>query len=547
MRKKILFLFVLCFGIAHAQNDYLNYQNLTKNLKELDAKSKYCTVKYIGTSSNGKETWLLTLSESSTPKPALLITAGLDGKYRAGTQITLKMIENLLNSDKLPKILEDKTLYFVPSVNPDAIDAAFTNIKMEKSGNGTKTDDDRDGKIGEDAFEDLNKDGLITQLRFEDVTGSLIESPEDPRVLIKADPTKNQVGKYVLISEGIDTDKDGMFNEDFSEGVNIDKNFTYDYPAFEKGAGAYAASEPETRALLDFLFLNQNIYGVLTLGMHNNLSETPKYDSKLTSSRIIKGWLEKDIKAAEQVSKLYTQKASIKDGPKMPMTKGNFAQTAYFHAGRFSFSTPGWWVPKVEVKKDSLDSKAEKQKEKEKEEVNLEVSFLKWADSQNIKSAFVDWSVIEHPDFPNQNVKVGGFAPYALNNPPVNFLEETAIKHGLFVEELLAAMPKIETNVPEIKKINDNLYRITIKVVNKGLLPTYTEIGDKIRFVSKMKTEIVLQKNQSMVSGRKYFIRKSMQADESEEYSWLISGTGKVIITTGCATAGFKEVSVDLK
>lgn len=547
MRKKILFLFVLCFGIAHAQNDYLNYQNLTKNLKELDAKSKYCTVKSIGTSSGGKEIWLLTFSESSTPKPALLITAGLDGKYRAGTQITLKMIDNLLNNNKLSDILKEKTIYFVPAVNPDATDAAFANVKREKSGNDTKTDDDRDGKIGEDAFEDLNKDGLITQLRIEDVTGSLIESPEDSRVLIKADPTKNQVGKYVLISEGIDTDKDGIFNEDFSEGVNIDKNFTYDYPAFEKGAGVCVASEPETRALLDFLYLNQNIYGVLTFGMHNNLSETPKYDSKLSSSRIIKGWLEKDIKAAEQVSKLYTQKAAIKDGPKMPMTKGNFAQTAYFHAGRFSFSTPGWWVPKIEVKKDSLDSKAEKQKEKEKEEVNLEVSFLKWANSQNIKSAFVDWSVIKHPDFPNQNVEVGGFAPYALNNPPVNFLEETAIKHGLFVEELLTAMPKIETNVPEIKKINDNLYRITIKVANKGLLPTYTEIGDRIRFVSKMKTEIVLQKNQSMVSGRKYFIRKSMQADESEEYSWLISGTGKVTITTGCATAGFKEVSVDLK
>jgi chemotaxis protein CheY-P-specific phosphatase CheC len=33
-----------------------------------------------------------------------------------------------LNSDKLSNILEEKTIYFVPSVNPDAIDAAF-NIK----------------------------------------------------------------------------------------------------------------------------------------------------------------------------------------------------------------------------------------------------------------------------------------------------------------------------------------------------------------------------------------------------------------------------------
>ena len=545
MRKKILFLFVLCFGITHAQNGYLNYQNLTKNLKALDAKSNYCTVKSIGKSSGGKEIWLVTLSESTAPKPALLITAGLDGKSRTGTQIALKMIENLLNSDKLSNILEEKTIYFVPSVNPDAIDAAVANIKMEKRGNDTETDDDRDGRIGEDPFEDLNKDGLITQIRVEDITGSYIESSEDSRVLIKADPVKNQVGKYILISEGIDNDKDGMFNEDFSEGVNIDKNFTYDYPVFEKGAGVYVASESETRALLDFLYLNQNIYGVLTFGMHNNLSETPKYDSKLAGSRIIKGWLEKDIKVAEQVSKLYTQKAAIKDGPKMPMTKGNFAQTAYFHAGRFSFSTPGWWIPKVEVKKDSLDSKLEKPKDKE--EVNSEVSFLKWADSQNIKSVFVNWSVIKHPDFPNQKVEVGGFVPYILNNPPVNFLEEAAAKHVFFVEELLAAMPKIEINVPEVKKVNENLHRVTIKIANKGLLPTNTEIGDKIRFVSKMKTEILLQKNQSMVSGRKYFIRNSMQAGESDEYSWLIMGTGKVTITAGCATAGFKEVTVNLK
>ena len=547
MRKKILFLFVLCFGITHAQTDYLSYENLSKSLKALDAKSKYCTVKSIGKSSGGKEIWMLTLSESTIAKPALLITAGLDGKHRAGTLITIKMIESLLNDDKLATILKEKTLYFVPAANPDAIDAAFAAIKMEKRGNDTKTDDDRDGKSGEDPFEDLNKDGLITQLRIEDVTGSFIESPEDSRVLIKADPTKNQVGRYVLISEGIDTDKDGMFNEDFSEGVNIDKNFTFDYPAFEKGAGVYAASEPETRALLDFLYLNQNIYGVLTFGMHNNLSETPKYDSKLTSARIIKGWLEKDIKAAEQVSKLYTQKAAIKDGPKMPMTKGNFVQTAYFHAGRFSFSTPGWWIPKVETKKDSIDSKVEKPKDKDKEEVNAEISFLKWADSQNVNDVFVNWSVINHPDFPNQKVEVGGLVPYALNNPPANFLAEVATKHLFFIEEFLAAMPKIETNIPEIKKINDNLYRVTIKVANKGLLPTYTEIGDKIRFISKMKTEIVLQKNQLMVSGRKYFIRNNMQADESEEYSWLISGKGTVTITTGCATAGFKEVLVDLK
>lgn len=546
MNKTLLFFLLFSFGLSYSQNDYLNYENLSKKLKEFESKSKFCTVKSIGKSSGGKDLWLVTLSETSKPKPALIITAGIDGKHQAGTQIAVQLIDQLLKSENLSKLLTEKTLYFVPSVNPDAMDAFFGKLKMEKSGNATKTDDDRDGQVGEDPFEDLNNDGLITKIRIEDVTGEFIESTDNARLLVKADPTKNQVGRYLLFSEGFDNDKDGSYNEDFSEGTNIDKNFTFDHPVFEKGSGIYVASEPETRALLDFLYLNQNIYAVLTFGTHNNLSEAPKYDSKMASSRIIKSWLEKDVKTAELVSTLYTEKAKLKDAPKAPMTKGNFAQTAYYHAGRFSFSTPGWWVPKEEVKKDTTQVKVEKPK-KEMGETNPELAYLKWATKENLTNFFVNWTPVKHPDFPNQKAEVGGFAPYVLNNPPTKYLEEATTKHKLFVEEFLAAMPKIETNVPVVEKVQNDLYRVTIKVVNKGLLPTYTEIGDKIRFVSRMKTEIVLAKNQSMVSGRKYYLRNTMQPGETEEYSWLISGNGKVTIQTGCATTGVKELIVELK
>lgn len=546
MNKKILYLLLFSFGLTYGQSDYLNYESLSKKLKEFESKSKFCTVKSIGKSSGGKDLLLVTLSESEKPKPAVLITAGIDGKHQAGTQIAVQLLDQLLKSENLSKLLSEKTLYFVPSVNPDAMDAFFGKLKMEKSGNATKTDDDRDGQIGDDPFEDLNNDGMITQVRIEDVSGTYIESPDDARLLVKADPTKNQIGKYLLLSEGFDTDKDGKFNEDFSEGVNIDKNFTFDHPVFEKGSGVYVASEPETRALLDFLYLNRNIYAVFTFGMHNNLSEAPKYDSKMASSRIIKSWLEKDVKTAELVSSLYIEKAKLKDAPKAPMAKGNFAQTAYYHAGRFSFSTPGWWTPKEEVKKDSTQIKVDKPK-KDLAEPNYELAYLKWATQENLTNVFVNWTAVKHPDFPNQKAEVGGFAPYVLNNPPTKYLEESTTKHKLFMEEFLAAMPKIETNTPVVEKVQNDLYRVTIKVVNKGLFPTYTEIGDKIRFISRMKTELVLTKNQSIVSGRKHYLRNAMQAGESEEYSWLISGSGKITIQTGCATAGVKEVIVELK
>jgi hypothetical protein len=229
------------------------------------------------------------------------------------------------------------------------------------------------------------------------------------------------------------------------------------------------------------------------------------------------------------------------------MTKGNFAQTAYYHAGKFSFSTPGWWMEKEEVKKDSTEAKTEKPKKGEKSEVNPEIEFLKWAERNQLNNVFVNWTTIKHPDFPNQKAEVGGFVPYGMNNPPTKFLDDSVSKHKLFLEELMNAMPKIETSIPLVEKLDNNLFRITIKVVNKGMLPTYAEIGDKVRFVSRMKTEIKLSGNQKMVSGRKYFLRNALQPDESEEYSWLVSGSGTATISTGCATTGIKEIKVELK
>ncbi|WP_291118217.1 M14 family metallopeptidase [Flavobacterium sp. UBA6135] len=544
MKLKLTLLVLLSVFFLHAQNDYLTYDNLTKKLKELASKNSSVNLKSIGKSSGNKDIWLVTLSESKTPKPALLITAGIDGKHQAGTQIAVKLIEQLLQNKPL---YSDKTIYIIPSVSPDAMASFFAKVKVARSGNATPTDDDRDGKIGEDPFEDLNSDGWITQMRIESIDGTHIVSSEDSRLLVKANPSKNQVGKYKLLTEGIDNDKDGKFNEDSSAGVNIDKNFTFDYPAFEAGAGVYVASEPEVRALLDFLYTTPSIYGVVTFGLSNNLSEAPKFDSKLASARIVKGWLENDVKAAEQVSKLYTDKAGIKDGPKTPMTKGNFAQTAYYHAGKFSFSTPGWWIPKEVVKKDSTETKAELPKKGEKEEVNPELQFLKWADKEQVKPVFAEWTTVKHPDFPNQKVEVGGIVPYAMLNPPVSYLEPVVAKHVVFIASLIEAMPKIETTPPLVEKVQNDLFRVTVTVANKGLLPTYASIGDKVRFTSRMKTELKLNKGQTMISGRKIALRDALQADESETYTWLVSGSGKITILTGCATAGIKELIVELK
>jgi hypothetical protein len=573
--KHLLWMGLTCLaltGHAQAQTSYQSHEQRSSRLRTLaSANGSLASVKSIGKSRGQRDIWLLTLSKGdAAKKPALLIVAGLEGAHLAGTETAIQMAEKMLanaGKDSIAKLLETKAIYIIPSANPDAQEQWAAKPRYARSENGLDYDNDRDGRLNEDPFEDLNGDGLITMVRVEDPTGTFIVSKDDPRVLVKADPAKGESGKYMLITEGTDNDKDGKFNEDGAGGVHIDKNFTFDYPIFVDGSGDYAASEPEVRAISDFLYGSPNIFAVLTFGPNNNLSEAPKFDQSKVARRIVTGPTQKDAAAMEQVSKLYNS-LGLKDAPAMPQTKGNFSQTAYFHAGRFSFTTPGWWAPKVEAAKDTT-KKADAGAGAGAATTtpaggggrmggsgagtaaagadNDEVRFLKWADREKLTDVFVEWKEIKHPDFPDKKAEVGGIAPYAKLNPPVNYLSETAEKHLKFITGLGMQMPDVQIVNVRTESLGNGLNRITLQVVNKGLLPTYADMGDRVRWVKKVKTELFLGNGQSIVSGRKIILRNALGAGESEEYTWLISGTGKLTIQAGCPTAGVASTEVTLK
>lgn len=543
-----------CFAVffqAAAQTPpagpYSSSAQLATRLKTLTSRYGPLTnLQSIGKSRQGKDVWLLTVGRgTAASKPAIAIVAGVQGAHLAGTELAFQLAEKLLaasGQDSVARLLDSKTFYIFPSVNPDAQEQFVAKPRYERTGNGADTDDDRDGRLNEDPFEDLNKDGLITQIRVEDPTGTFIASKDDPRVLVKADPAKSETGRYLVISEGTDNDKDGAFNEDGAGGVALDKNFTFDYPFFTPGSGEMPVSEPENRALLDFLYKAPNVYAVFTFGPYNNLSEAPKFDRTKTARRIITGVMEKDAPVGDQVSKLYNSQTALKDAPPMPPTKGNFAQTAYYHYGRFSFSTPGWWTPKATASADTMKGKGGA-----KPSDNDDVKFLKWADANNVREVFVNWQPIEHPDFPGRKAEVGGIAPFAKLNPPVSFLNDIADKHLKFMTAFVRQMPVIDVVNLRTESLSGGLTRVTAQVINRGLLPTGSEIGDRLRFVPKMKIELRTGNGQTVVSGRKRILRSPMAAGESMEVTFLVSGTGRATLEAGNAMTGLKSIDITLK
>jgi len=247
----------------------------------------------IGKSRGGRDIWALEIANPGPvppdKRPALLIAAGLEGDHLVGGEIALAVARALLDGRSSDAAIKDRldaaTIYILPRLNPDGAEGFFAAVKTGRRTNGTPRDDDNDGRVDEDGPEDLNGDGLITVMRVKAAGGEYMIDPDEPRLLKRADPKKGETGTYRLYTEGVDNDGDGFINEDPPGGVDLNRNFTHEYPYNKPDAGPHMVSEGESRALMDWVLGHRNIAAILTFGESDNLIVAPTSAGRLGSPR----------------------------------------------------------------------------------------------------------------------------------------------------------------------------------------------------------------------------------------------------------------------
>ena len=535
--RKLLTLGGLCLmGLYSIAQDYPTLQQQAQRLQSLANGNNAVSLSSLTKTEGGKDIWMLSIGTGDLDnKPAMAIVGGVEGSHLLGVEMAIRFAENLVNDRS--DALEQTTFYIFPNMSPDAYEQYFANLKWERSGNAKATDDDRDGRNGEDPFDDLNGDGMITMMRVADVTGDWVMHPADARVMIKADKSKGEKGAYHYFTEGKDNDMDGAFNEDGPGGIHFNKSLTYQFPYFTPGAGEHPVSEVENRALLDLLYTKFNIYGIFTFGPGNNLSSPWKYNRAGASKRVVTSVLREDAGLNKLASDAYNKTVGLKDAPASGAQGGDFFQWAYFHFGRLSFGTPGWWAPMVEEAEGQEPNK----------DKNREVNFLRWAEQEGLSNYFVEWTEIEHPDFPGKKVEVGGIAPFKMMNPPVSMIDEVAEKHNEFILQLASLQSDVELVNLQTEEVSKGLTRITVDLYNPGTLPTHSQMGERSKWLRRVKVELKLGNGQEIVSGRKIELISSIQGDESRTLTWLVRGKGSLEISAGAAHAGNDQLTVNLK
>ena len=538
----LLFAVCLCRSI-NAQNGYSNFIQQTNRLNSL-AKNfpQLASLRSLAKTSSGKDIWLLTLGTGQPDtKPAIFIAGGVEGNYVLSSELAIGFAESILNgskSDSIRTLLQNTTFYIAPNLSPDAMEQYFASLQYERQGNTTSTDDDRDGKLNEDGFEDLDGNGKINWMRIESPTGEYRLHPDDPRVLVKADVGKGELGKYTILSEGTDNDKDGNYNEDGEGGTWFNRNFTYKHPSFSEGSGEFAVSEKESRAIADFLFDQFNVYAVLSFGSNNNLSAPLTYNAAGASQPLVSSWQQADVRMDSMVSELYNAVTGAKDAPKTNPTGGDFYSWAYYHYGRYSFSTPGWWVPKTTP--DSTRN------EKAFTMEDPGANYLRWAAQQGITNTFTAWKAIQHPGFPNQHVEIGGIDPFVLINPPAKLLPDQVKKNTDFIFKLAGFQPELDIANLRTDKLGNGLTRVTLDILNKGAFASHSKIGERSYWVKRIVVKVNSGSAQTIISGKKTQALNSLEGKSSQTLSWLIKGSGKLSIEAGAPTTGSKKVEVTL-
>jgi hypothetical protein len=427
------------------------------------------TLRTLGKSREGRPIRVVEVCDASTGAPetkaAMYIDANMHGNEIQGSEVCLYTLDYLLrrrHGDPLAeRVFAERVLLVAPCVNPDGRVHFLTDPNTPHSSrhNLRPVDDDLDGRIDEDGYDDLDGDGEILSMRRR-VAGGRMRLGEDPRELVPAE-IGEEGGWEWLGSEGRDDDGDGRINEDPPGGVDLNRNFPTGWEPREKqhGAGPFPLSEPESRAIVEYLLGWPNLAAVQSYHNFGEMILRPPGSSTDADARMPPG----DVAVYDAIGRLGE---SLLPGYRYLQTHddlyrvhGGFLDWGYLGRGVFFF-TNELWRPGEDRDGDGQISERER---------------LRWNDELLGGAAFRPWQGFDHPDL--GRIEIGGWRKLARRIPPAFQLEDMCYRNMRFTLFHADLMPRIAIAATSVTSFSDRLHHLDVTVVNSGLIPTSSQMA----------------------------------------------------------------------
>ncbi|MGE3881411.1 MAG: M14 family zinc carboxypeptidase [Planctomycetota bacterium] len=459
----------------------------------------------IGKSLGGQPIDLVTLAADSprveSERPGILILAGADGDHEIGRALATAQVRYLVDDyaagvAATRNLLADAVLYVIPNLSPDG-------PALGRSGNSRALDLDRDGRFDEDRPRDLDGDGFVSRMRWPDPDGEWLPDPEEPRVMRKADRKKGERGTHRLEVEGADTDGDGARAEDGGDGIAIFRNFAQRHAEFDRTAGPFPMSEPESRALADFVITHRNIVMAFVWDRDDNLLATPKANE--AASRVLYDGVHRgDVDRFAEIGKLYRERTG-RSGDSRPRMDGSPWSWLYLHLGIPTFASDVWRTPTT-WKTDAGEFTGDR---------------AKLALCEREQRGFVAWHAFRHPEL--GDVEIGGFLTGG-DSALCSTAERSTVfaaHHGFFLE-VVAYRSSLRIRDVRTETPSPGVQRVSAVVVNDGKWPWQWEMTKLTRRFGSSRVDLVFQGD--LIAGqRRTEIRALDALGDHEKIEWLIA------------------------
>jgi hypothetical protein len=220
--------------------------------------------------------------------------------------------------------------------------------------------------------------------------------------------------------------------------------------------------------------------------------------------------------------------------------------------GRWAFGAPAWWPPAVKAEADSGETKPKPARggaEKKDDPLADDRQALAWLRA-NRPDGIVEWTEVQHRDFPNQRVEIGGFRPFARWNPPAALLDSLVPGQVTFVRLMLEALPRAEVRNVRIEALGGRVFRVTAEIANAGYLPTQSDLGGMVRWPRRIRVELETGANQSITGGRAIQLLDPIPGSgRSRELTWVVVGDpgSRVVLHASSPVAGMASYPLTLR
>ena len=444
-----------------------------------EARPDLVAVASIGKSFEGRDIWVVTVTNTATgphaDKPAFWADGNIHAAELTASTAVLYYLHRLVVGygldDPITHLLDTRTVYLCPRLNPDGAELALAD-KPRHIRSSTRRYPFEEDPVDGLTVEDVDGDGRILFMRMPDPHGGFKKSHQDPRLMVPRQPGEFGGEYYRVIPEGLIENYDGLtinVNKD-AEGLDLNRNF----PAlwrqeFEQvGAGAYPASEPEVRAMVDFVLKHPNIGAAISYHTHSGVILRPM--GTMSDDDMIP----EDLWSIKRFSALGTELTGypsvsiwhdFKYHPKE--TIGGTQDWLYEHLGAL------FWVVELWAPNKAAGITEYKWVDWYREHpVEDDLKLLKWSDEECDGQAHVAWRPFLHPQL--GEVEIGGWDKMNFwRNPPPHLREREVARFPDWMTQIALSLPKLELLRTEVRALGPDTWRVRFAVANSGWLPAY--------------------------------------------------------------------------